>query len=195
MSLTIDLHVLQSVPPSNLTRDDSGSPKSAQYGGVRRARVSSQAWKRATREHFSEVLSPEQVGVRTLRAAELLTARILDLDPALDATAAGKAAETALVAIGLKLEAKRRKKDAAVLGALRAAGVVAVEIGRRNRLQHVQVDGQAHERSPSGSVGDAVVVGFSSVSARRYRSRAQANRTRRAPSGVAMSYRSTARRQ
>lgn len=113
MSLTIDLHVLQSVPPSNLNRDDSGSPKSAQYGGVRRARVSSQAWKRATREHFSEVLSPEQVGVRTLRAAELLTARILDLDPALDSVAAAKAAQTALGAIGLKLEAKRKKQEAA----------------------------------------------------------------------------------
>lgn len=113
MSLTIDLHVLQSVPPSNLNRDDSGSPKSAQYGGVRRARVSSQAWKRATREHFSQHLNPEQTGVRTLRAAELLAARIALLNPDLDRAAVQKAAETALGAVGLKLEAKRKKKDAA----------------------------------------------------------------------------------
>ena len=47
MSRTIvDVHVLQTVPPSNLNRDDTGSPKSATFGGVRRARVSSQAWKR-----------------------------------------------------------------------------------------------------------------------------------------------------
>ena len=112
MSLTIDLHVLQSVPPSNLNRDDSGSPKSAQYGGVRRARVSSQAWKRATREHFSQHLNPEQTGVRTLRAAELLASRISAIDPSLEKDAVQKAAETALAAVGLKLEAKRKKKDA-----------------------------------------------------------------------------------
>jgi len=45
----VDVHILQTVPPSNLNRDDAGSPKQAVYGGVRRARVSSQAWKRAAR--------------------------------------------------------------------------------------------------------------------------------------------------
>ena len=47
--LFMDVHVIQTLPPSNINRDDSGSPKTAQYGGVRRARVSSQAWKRAMR--------------------------------------------------------------------------------------------------------------------------------------------------
>ncbi|GAB7100781.1 hypothetical protein JCM3263A_22560 [Thermobifida fusca] len=37
----LDLHILQTVPPSNLNRDDTGAPKTANYGGVRRARVSS----------------------------------------------------------------------------------------------------------------------------------------------------------
>lgn len=44
--LFLDIHVIQTVPPSNINRDDTGSPKTAQYGGVRRARVSSQAWKK-----------------------------------------------------------------------------------------------------------------------------------------------------
>jgi len=113
VSLNIDVHVLQSVPPSNLNRDDSGSPKSAQYGGVRRARVSSQAWKRATRAAFSTRLSPEQTGVRTLRAAEILAVRIEELNPEMDSEARAKAAETALASVGLKLEAKRKRKDAA----------------------------------------------------------------------------------
>ena len=52
----IDVHVLQPVPPSNLNRDDTGSPKSAYYGGVQRSRVSSQAWKRATRKAFEDLL-------------------------------------------------------------------------------------------------------------------------------------------
>ena len=55
-SYYVDIHVIQSVPPSNVNRDDTGSPKSALYGGVRRARVSSQAWKKAVRTSFKEFL-------------------------------------------------------------------------------------------------------------------------------------------
>lgn len=54
--LYIDLHILQTVPPSNLNRDDTGTPKNAWYGGVQRARVSSQAWKKATRSDFKDHL-------------------------------------------------------------------------------------------------------------------------------------------
>ena len=43
--LFLDVHAFQTVPPSNINRDDTGSPKTAQYGGVTRARVSSQSWK------------------------------------------------------------------------------------------------------------------------------------------------------
>ena len=39
--LYLDIHAIQTLPPSNINRDDSGSPKTAQYGGVQRARVSS----------------------------------------------------------------------------------------------------------------------------------------------------------
>lgn len=45
----IELHILQSFPVSCLNRDDVGSPKSALFGGVRRARLSSQCLKRACR--------------------------------------------------------------------------------------------------------------------------------------------------
>ena len=38
--LFVDIHVLQTVPPSCVNRDDTGSPKVAVYGGVTRARVS-----------------------------------------------------------------------------------------------------------------------------------------------------------
>ena len=39
MSIYIDFHVLQTVPPSCVNRDDMGSPKTAIYGGAVRARV------------------------------------------------------------------------------------------------------------------------------------------------------------
>jgi CRISPR system Cascade subunit CasC len=46
----LELHILQSVPVACLNRDDLNSPKTAIFGGVQRARVSSQSWKRAIRE-------------------------------------------------------------------------------------------------------------------------------------------------
>ena len=48
-NLYLDINVLQSVPSSNINRDDTGAPKTAIYGGVTRSRVSSQSWKRAVR--------------------------------------------------------------------------------------------------------------------------------------------------
>lgn len=35
-NLYIDLHVIQTLPPSCVNRDDTGSPKTAIYGGVTR---------------------------------------------------------------------------------------------------------------------------------------------------------------
>lgn len=61
-NLYVDFHVLQTVPPSCVNRDDTGSPKTAVYGGVTRARVSSQAWKRAMRQMFLEEFPETEVG-------------------------------------------------------------------------------------------------------------------------------------
>ena len=47
--MRIEIHVLQNFAPSNLNRDDTGSPKDAEFGGYRRARISSQCLKRAVR--------------------------------------------------------------------------------------------------------------------------------------------------
>ena len=53
--IRIEFHILQSFPVSCLNRDDLGSPKSALIGGVPRARVSSQCWKRAVRLQMHEL--------------------------------------------------------------------------------------------------------------------------------------------
>lgn len=50
----IELHILQSFPVSCLNRDDVGAPKTATFGGVTRARISSQCLKRAIREYARE---------------------------------------------------------------------------------------------------------------------------------------------
>lgn len=82
MSLFIDIHVLQTLPPSNPNRDDTGAPKSATFGGVRRMRISSQAIKRAVREDFEKSLDMHLRGIRTKRVPSLLRAEILKRRPA-----------------------------------------------------------------------------------------------------------------
>lgn len=96
----IDMHVLQTVPPSCINRDDTGSPKTAVYGGVTRARVSSQAWKRAMRMMFREVFSAEQVGWRTKRPVQLIADQLNALGFEKDNE---KMAKEALKSAGLSL--------------------------------------------------------------------------------------------
>lgn len=111
MTRTIfDVYVLQTVPPSNINRDENGSPKTAIYGGIQRPRVSSQAWKRATREDFGAKLDPADLGVRTKRVAELLAEEITSLAPQL-AESSEELAEDVFKTAGIKLAEKR--KDAA----------------------------------------------------------------------------------
>jgi len=45
----LQMHLLTAYPASNLNRDDTGRPKSVEFGGVQRLRVSSQSLKRAWR--------------------------------------------------------------------------------------------------------------------------------------------------
>lgn len=74
--LYIDVHILQTVPPANLNRDDNGNPKEAHFGGKRRSRVSSQAWKRATRLHFAGRVAEQDLATRTKRIAGELAKRL-----------------------------------------------------------------------------------------------------------------------
>lgn len=109
MSRTIiDLHVLQTLPPSNINRDDTGSPKTAVYGGVRRARVSSQAWKRAIRLAFRDGLDVASLGVRTKRLGLAVAERICQQAPDIDADTARRLAGDLLVTGKLA----KAKKDA-----------------------------------------------------------------------------------
>lgn len=67
MSLFLEFHLIQNFAPSNLNRDDTGAPKDALFGGHRRARVSSQCFKRAVRDEFrtSNLIGSESLGIRT----------------------------------------------------------------------------------------------------------------------------------
>lgn len=106
----LDIHIIQTVPPSNLNRDDTGSPKTAVYGGTRRARVSSQAWKRATRTAFDDLLDRTELGVRTKRVVELIATEIVTQAPRLEARSV-ELAMAVLGAAGIALKDARKKEE------------------------------------------------------------------------------------
>jgi CRISPR system Cascade subunit CasC len=108
----IDIHILQTVPPANLNRDDQGNPKEAYFGGVRRSRVSSQAWKRATRLHFAERMPEQDLATRTRRINTVLTDRIAETS-LLDKSDAARLASALLAR--LKISAGKKEGDTAYL--------------------------------------------------------------------------------
>ena len=103
----MDIYAVQNVPPSNINRDETGNPKTAQYGGVLRSRVSSQAWKRAMRETFKSLLDKKQLGVRTKNAVELIVKAMVDQRPESEDQAESYAS-LVLQATGVKVVASTR---------------------------------------------------------------------------------------
>ena len=81
MSLFVEFHLIQNFAPSNLNRDDTGAPKDALFGGHRRARVSSQCFKRAIRLKARDMaaIPSEYQGIRTKKLKDLLAARLNEL--------------------------------------------------------------------------------------------------------------------
>jgi len=114
MKLFMDIHVIQNVPPSCLNRDDTGSPKTAMYGGVRRARVSSQCWKRAMRTMFNETLDKNELSYRTLKIFDLIAEEIQKQAPEKSSEDAIKLAKDILA----KVKVTPSKKDASNADAL-----------------------------------------------------------------------------
>jgi len=83
----IEIHILQNFAPSNLNRDDTGNPKDTEFGGVRRARISSQCIKRSIRMHPVFAKSTQvDIATRTRWITRLLTDALMQ---------AGKPAEQA----------------------------------------------------------------------------------------------------
>ncbi|HEX6937943.1 MAG TPA: type I-E CRISPR-associated protein Cas7/Cse4/CasC [Longimicrobiales bacterium] len=76
--MLIEIHMLQNHAPSNLNRDDTGSPKAAVFGDVPRARISSQCIKRSIRRSklFADELGG-RLATRTRRLPELVRGRLI----------------------------------------------------------------------------------------------------------------------
>jgi len=77
----VELHMIQNFAPANLNRDDTNNPKDCEFGGVRRARISSQCIKRAIRTSpvFAETTGVD-IGTRTKWLIRLLRDRLVAAD-------------------------------------------------------------------------------------------------------------------
>lgn len=108
MSLVIDIHALQTLPPSLINRDDTGAPKSAIFGGVPRQRVSSQSWKRAIRSYFEKNVDPESVGDRSKRLPEKI-AKLVEKHEGWDAERAIKQVSDLFKVAGISTEVDNKR--------------------------------------------------------------------------------------
>src|SRR5205823_477464 len=102
----VELHILQNFAPSNLNRDDTGAPKSCVFGGVPRARISSQSLKRRVREFVKGrgLLSEENLAQRTLRLVDEVTKRLREAEH--DEVQARAAVKFALEKLGFSTDPK-----------------------------------------------------------------------------------------
>jgi len=123
----IELHILQNFAPSNLNRDDTNSPKDCEFGGYRRARVSSQCLKRAIRRSFQseDLLPAEYLASRTKRLLDALTAG-LAADNRRPADQARAVAQAALAGIKLGPKDDGKTQYLLFLGDAEIKGLVAV---------------------------------------------------------------------
>lgn len=115
-NLYVDINVLQTVPASNINRDDTGTPKTVIYGGVTRSRVSSQSWKRAVRQKFANEDKDGWIeGIRTTRVPELLAAELKTKNDNLSDEDAMKQALSVFSAVKIKVDKKTNRTKALLM--------------------------------------------------------------------------------
>jgi len=118
MSLFIEYHLIQNFAPSNLNRDDTGAPKDALFGGHRRARVSSQCFKRAIRLQVASTgaIAADDQSIRTKKLLQLLVQQLKALGRDDEAQVQQRAVQ-ALGAAKLKVDDEGKTEYLLFLGA------------------------------------------------------------------------------
>ena len=112
----VELHILQNFAPANLNRDDTGSPKDCEFGGYRRARISSQCIKRGVRTSFKQdaLLPEEDRARRTKRVVEEVQRRLAARGR--DEEQAGGVVRAALAGIGITVDKEGKTQYLLYLG-------------------------------------------------------------------------------
>lgn len=107
--MILELHLIQNFAPSNLNRSDTGSPKDCTFGGFRRARISSQCFKRAMRDYFRENFSKQNnLAERSTRLLEEISNKLTERDRSKEE--AEKVVVNALAGIDIKMSKREPSK-------------------------------------------------------------------------------------
>lgn len=130
----LEVHILQNFALSNLNRDDAGAPKSCEFGGTRRARISSQSMKRAVRTYFrtAEAVPASQLSFRTKRLQQALIERIHGRG--IGAEQAVALANAVIDQIGLKLAKGDKTEYLLLLGAQEIDRLAALALDHQETL-------------------------------------------------------------
>lgn len=110
----IELHMIQNFVPSNLNRDDTNNPKDCEFGGHRRARISSQSLKRAIRHEpvFAQT-TQAQIGERSKWLTRPIKERLIAAGK--DEAAATAAASAFVAAYAGKMDGKSPEKTSVLI--------------------------------------------------------------------------------
>lgn len=148
MTTFLQLHLLTAYPPSNLNRDDTGRPKTAEFGGASRLRVSSQSLKRAWRT--SSVFGARvgaRAGMRTQRVGDEIRSHLVGRGMAVEqATGIAKS----IAAVFGKLEDKKDRDQTFIK---QLAFVSPEEMERAKALADRAFDGETIEPDADALLG------------------------------------------
>jgi CRISPR system Cascade subunit CasC len=139
---SITLHILNSIPWSNLNRDGSGVPKMAIIGKTPRGRLSSQSIKRAIRVDYETVTGNGSVRSRSLARviAEEAVAQNLTLDFEVSQQLAQKLIDTLVGAAGIASSWMSDEEISAAATRI-ALGEITVTEGKRPKIEFLETGG------------------------------------------------------
>lgn len=150
--MIVELHILQNFAPSNLNRDDTNSPKDCDFGGFRRARISSQCIKRSVRRHpaFAAAVKAAggEVGIRTKRLKGRLV-EILQKEHAYATSDAEMAAAAVIDLLGFKLAEEEKTEYLLYLGEGEVRELARIAASAGEALKELEI---AKEKKKKGAV-------------------------------------------
>lgn len=144
----VELHLLQNFAPSNLNRDDTNAPKDCEFGGYRRARISSQCLKRAVRRQFQQdvLLPAEHLSLRTKRLLDEIADRLGERGR--DKTQARSVAAAAIRGTGLDFDDDGKTQYLLFLGEGEVARVTDLVNEHWDKLETLVSGGKPAEPTP-----------------------------------------------
>jgi len=153
----IEIHILQNFAPSNLNRDDTGNPKDTEFGGVRRARISSQCIKRSIRMHplFAEKTAVEPAD-RTKWITRLIAEPLIQAGKSDDQAWEAAAAFAEALGVGTEKDRKSAQLKTKVLLYLSKSEIAAVAQALLEQWDEIQ----ASLKEGKSPVLDRYVKGF-----------------------------------